>query len=31
MMMLASESMEQLKGYGRELQQLRIPTDVHRR
>lgn len=31
MLMLGAECMEQLKGYGRELQQLRVPTDVHRR
>lgn len=31
MLMLAAESMEQLKGHGRELQQLRIPSDVFRR
>lgn len=31
MLMLSAESMEQLKGYGREMQQLRIPTDVFRR
>eukprot|EP00066_Takifugu_rubripes_P027868 XP_011617134.1 PREDICTED: desmoplakin isoform X2 [Takifugu rubripes] len=30
MLMLGAESMEQLKGYGRELQQLRVPTDIHR-
>lgn len=31
LMMLAAETMEQLKAYNRELQQLRIPTDIHRR
>lgn len=31
MLMLAAESLEQLKGYSRELQQLRIPTDIGRK
>lgn len=31
MLMVSAESMEQLKAYGRELQQMRIPTDVFRR
>lgn len=31
MLMMSGESLEQLKGYGRELQQLRVPTDVFRR
>lgn len=31
MLMLVTECIEQLKGYGREMQQLRIPTDIFRR